>query len=92
MDGPAERIRVDKWLFHARFYKTRPLAQAACGSGRIRLNGARVEKPGAFLKLGDVLTVPFGREVVVVKVLACGERRGPAAEARLLYEIMTESA
>jgi ribosome-associated heat shock protein Hsp15 len=81
-----ERIRIDKWLWHARFHKTRALAQAACASGVIRLNGNRVEKPGHDVKPGDVLTIPRGPEVLVVRILACGLRRGPASEARALYE------
>jgi ribosome-associated heat shock protein Hsp15 len=85
-----DRVRIDKWLWHARFYKTRALAQDAAEAGRIRLNGARVEKAGRGLKLGDLLTVPTGREALVVRVLAFGERRGPAPEARLLYEIVAD--
>jgi ribosome-associated heat shock protein Hsp15 len=85
----SERIRIDKWLWHARFYKTRVLAAEAAAKGRIRRNGARVEKAGLEVKVGDVLTIPFGREVRVVRVLACGERRGPASEAQALYEAAT---
>jgi ribosome-associated heat shock protein Hsp15 len=85
------RIRIDKWLWHARFYKTRALAQGAAESGIVRLNGARVVKSGHGVKRGDVLTVPQGREVVAVRVVAFGERRGPAPEARLLYEIVAGS-
>jgi len=81
-----DRIRIDKWLWHARFYKTRALAQAAATSGIIRLNDRRVEKPGVEVKIGDILTLPSGRDVAVVRVLACGVRRGPAMEARGLYE------
>ena len=85
--------RLDKWLFHARFYRTRPLAQAAASAGRVRLNGVRVDKPGHAVKPGDVLTlsVPFGgrgAEVMAVRVLALAERRGPASEARNLYEVL----
>jgi len=81
--------RLDKWLFHARFYRTRPLAQAAAAAGRIRLNGVKVDKPGHALKPGDVLTLGRGgRQVIAVKVLSLGERRGPAAEARTLYEVL----
>lgn len=86
-----ERIRIDKWLWHARFYRTRPLAQKACESGILRLNGHRVVKSGATVKPGDVLTLPRGPEPAVVKVLACGSRRGPAPEARLLYETLSET-
>ena len=82
------RIRIDKWLWHARFYKTRALAAAAAQSGRVRRNGMRVEKAGLEIKVGDVLTLSRGREVVVVRVLACGVRRGPASEAQALYELV----
>jgi ribosome-associated heat shock protein Hsp15 len=81
--------RIDKWLFHARFYRTRPLAQAATTAGRIRLNGVRVDKPGHALKPGDVLTLgKGGSQVIAVRVLALAERRGPAAEAGALYEVL----
>jgi ribosome-associated heat shock protein Hsp15 len=83
--------RLDKWLFHARFYRTRPLAQAAAAAGRVRLNGIRVEKPGHVLKPGDILTLGKGGQVVAVRVLALGERRGPASEARMLYEVLEDS-
>ena len=80
--------RLDKWLFHARFYRTRPLAQAATASGRIRLNGVKVDKPGHALKPGDVLTLGRGGQVIAVRVLALAERRGPAPEAQALYEVL----
>jgi ribosome-associated heat shock protein Hsp15 len=80
--------RLDKWLFHARFYRTRPLAQAATAAGRIRLNGTKVEKSGHALKPGDVLTLGKGAEVIAVRVLAIAERRGPASQARSLYEVV----
>ncbi|HVV28354.1 MAG TPA: RNA-binding S4 domain-containing protein [Rhizomicrobium sp.] len=80
--------RLDKWLFHARFYRTRPLAQAAAAAGRVRLNGVRVEKPAHALKPGDILTLGHGGTVVAVRVLALAERRGPATEARTLYEVV----
>jgi ribosome-associated heat shock protein Hsp15 len=84
----ADRIRIDKWLWHARFYRTRALAHDATQSGIVRLNGARVVKSGYGIKLGDVLTVPQGRETFAVRVVAFGLRRGPATEARTLYEIV----
>ncbi len=87
---PMTPTRMDKWLFHARFYRTRPLAQAAARPGRVRLNGVRVEKPGHALKPGDILTLGRGGEVMAVRVLALAERRGPAAEAQQLYEIVAD--
>jgi ribosome-associated heat shock protein Hsp15 len=87
-----ERIRIDKWLWHARFHKTRGLAQAAAAKGHIRLNDRRIEKPSAEVRPGDTLTLPRGREVLVVRVVACGIRRGPAKDAQALYEILKDSA
>ena len=83
-------IRIDKWLWHARFHKTRSLAQAAAAKGHIRLNGRRIEKASAEVRIGDTLTVPRGKEIVVVRVLGCGIRRGPATEAQALYEILKD--
>ena len=83
-----DRIRIDKWLWHARFYKTRVLAQEAAVKGRVRRNDVRVEKASLEVKIGDILTLGRGRDVVVVRVLGCGERRGPASEAQLLYEVI----
>lgn len=84
----SDRIRIDKWLWHARFAKTRALAQEAATSGMIRLNDHRVMKSSAEVKPGDVLTIPRGREVVVVRIEACGIRRGPAKEAQALYAVL----
>jgi len=82
--------RIDKWLFHARFYRTRTLAQAAASAGKVRLNGVRVQKPAQMLKPGDILTLGRGGQVVALRVLALGERRGSAAEAQHLYEIVAD--
>lgn len=86
----SDRIRLDKWLWTARFYRSRTLAQEACGKGRIRVNGQRVDKPGREIRPGDILTLPAAREILVVRVLAGALRRGPASEARQLYEIVEE--
>ena len=80
--------RLDKWLFHARFYRTRPLAQAAATAGRVRLNGVKVDKPGHALKRGDVLTLGKGAQVMAVRIVALAERRGSAMEAQKLYETL----
>jgi ribosome-associated heat shock protein Hsp15 len=85
-----ERLRLDKWLWCARFYRTRELAAAACTKGHIRINGFRVEKAGREVRPGDVLTLPVGRDVVVIRVLAGAARRGPASEAQTLYEPVEE--
>ncbi len=78
--------RIDKWLWHARFVKTRSLAAKLCQSGKLRLNGEHISKSHQALRPGDVLTFPLGPHIRVVKIVALGERRGPAAEAKTLYE------
>ncbi|MEP6829258.1 MAG: RNA-binding S4 domain-containing protein [Rhizomicrobium sp.] len=82
--------RIDKWLFHARFYRTRALAQAAANAGKVRLNGVRVEKPAQTLKPGDILTLGRGSDIVALRVVALAEHRAPAPQARLLYEIVAD--
>ena len=86
----SEQIRIDKWLWHARFCKTRAIAQEKAVQGHIRLNGQRVEKASAGVKVGDVMTIPAGGRVIALKVVGLGERRGPAPEARTLYEVIEE--
>lgn len=79
-------LRVDKWLWYARFFKTRTLAARTCNAGKLRIRGEIVSKAHHPVRPGDVLTFPQGRHIRVVKVLAVGTRRGPATEACLLYE------
>ncbi len=79
-------LRVDKWLWYARFFRTRSLATKACNAGKLRISGAPVSKAHHKVKPGDVLTFPQARHVRVVKVLALAVRRGPAAEAQALYQ------
>jgi len=81
-----EGLRADKWLWYARFFKTRSIATKACNAGKVRIGGNGVSKAHSKVKVGDVLTFPQGRHIRVVKVLALTSRRGPASEARTLYE------
>ncbi len=81
----SERIRLDKWLHHARFWKTRSAAAEAVAGGKVRLNGRRVTKAAQPVGPGDTLTFVQGARVRVIRVLAPGHRRGPAEEARGLY-------
>ena len=83
-------LRLDKWLWQARFFKTRPLAASLAEKGRIRINQVAVIKAHYRLRPGDVLTFPQGRTIRVVRVLALGTRRGPASEARTLYEDLAD--
>ena len=79
-------MRLDKWLWHARFFKTRTLAAKICNGGHVRSGGQAIGKAHHTVRIGDVLTFAQGRHIRVVKVLAVAARRGPAAEARALYE------
>ncbi len=83
-------LRIDKWLWAARFFKTRSLAAKAVEGGRVRLNGA-LAKPSRALKPGDELAVRVGETEWVVEVLALSRSRGPAAQAALLYTERADS-
>ncbi|MEM9124049.1 MAG: RNA-binding S4 domain-containing protein [Pseudomonadota bacterium] len=83
MGGP-EKIRVDKWLWFARFFKTRTRAGEVVLAG-IRINGERCAKPAQSVRPGEVLTFAQGRQVRVIRIEACGTRRGPSEEAQTLY-------
>ncbi len=82
---PRATIRLDKWLWHARFFKTRGLASKLVGDGRVRVNAERTVKPARQVGAGDTLTFAQGSTVRVVRIVALGVRRGPAPEARALY-------
>ena len=79
-------LRIDRWLWFARFCKSRSLAQKLIASGRVRLNRVVVDKASAEVHPGDVLTFPKADAIRVVRVLALGQGRGPPPEARALYE------
>ncbi len=89
MSVPQPGIRLDKWLWHARFFKTRTLAAKMVACGSVRVNSLRVVKPAFSVKIGDGLTFVQGEQVRIIKVVAMGERRGPAPEAQALYEDLT---
>jgi len=85
-----QKIRLDKWLWQARFFKTRSLAAKLISAGKVRVNGARVSKPARMVGPKDVLTFPQAKQVRVARIVAVGTRRGPAPEAQMLYEDLTE--
>ena len=78
-------MRVDKWLWQARFFKTRGLSAKMISSGKLRLNGAQISKPSTTVQIGDMLTFATGHWVRLIEVAAIGTRRGPASEAQTLY-------
>lgn len=88
-DQNTEKLRLDKWLWQARFFKSRSLAAAQCRAKKVRINGDHAKKASAMVAVGDVLTFPKADEVRVIEVVALGVRRGPATEAALLYKDLT---
>lgn len=83
------RQRLDKWLFFARVVKSRSLAARLAVSGRVRVNRDKASQASDPVRTGDVLTITLDRRILVWKVLDTGTRRGPAPEARTLYEDMS---
>jgi ribosome-associated heat shock protein Hsp15 len=80
-----DSVRVDKWLWAARCFKTRGLASEACGAGHVKLNGTSV-KSAKLVRRGDELTVRLGDELRIFAITGLSDRRGPAPVARTLYE------
>ena len=90
MDAVANRtgnapVRLDKWLWYARFFKTRSLATKLISSGKLRINGEVTSKPHRQAQIGQVLTFAQGPLIRVIRIDEIGKRRGPAAEAATLY-------
>ena len=83
-------MRIDKWLWAARFYKTRSVAQAAVEGGKVKLNGERV-KPAKDLRVGDRLDLNIATQDWTLTVLALSDKRGPAPVAQTLYQESAES-
>jgi len=80
------KTRLDQWLWFARFVKSRSLAARLCAAGAVVVNGFPVKKANHLVRIGDIVVLPQGGWQRTVRVSALGLRRGPAAEARLLYE------
>ncbi len=85
-DLPSDNQRLDKWLWCARFFKSRSLATKVCQGGLVRIDGEPTAKAHFALRGGEVLTFRQGDAIRVIKVLALAARRGPAKEAQTLYE------
>ena len=88
----ASRQRVDKWLFFARVVKSRSLAAKLVQAQMVRVNREKIVQRSHPLKAGDVLTITLERRVLVYRVVSPGARRGPAEEARTLYEDLSSGA
>ncbi|MEJ8474862.1 RNA-binding S4 domain-containing protein [Roseibium algae] len=79
-------MRIDKWLWYARVTKSRSLANKLTSGGRVRINGDKISAASKTVRVDDILTISLERRVLILKIRALGSRRGPYAEACLLYE------
>jgi ribosome-associated heat shock protein Hsp15 len=86
LDRSAPATRLDKWLWHARFFRTRTAAGEAVADGAVRVNGQRVSKPAHGIRPGDTLTLVVGGRVRLIRVIGQAVRRGPAPVAQALYD------
>lgn len=84
-------IRLDKWLWYARFLKSRTSASKLCLAGRVRINSHRTLKAHSIVRVGDVLTFPQANKIRVIRIIHLGKRRGPASEAEGLYSELASS-
>ena len=85
-----EKIRLDTWLWYARFYKSRSLSSKAILNGKLRINSNKITKPATKAKTNDVLTLNYVNEIRIIQIQSLGSRRGPASEAQSLYIDLTE--
>ncbi|MFY8113438.1 MAG: RNA-binding S4 domain-containing protein [Rhabdaerophilum sp.] len=84
----ADDLRLDRWIWFARFQRSREACADLVRAGRVRLNGRRVQRPGAAVAPGDILTLALPGRTLVVEVLALAGRRGGAEEAERLYRLV----
>ncbi|MDP5307986.1 RNA-binding S4 domain-containing protein [Paracoccus spongiarum] len=92
MSGAGDGLRLDKWLFHARLFRSRGLAAARIEAGGVRLNGQPCRKPGRAIRPGDLLVLSAQGSIRRLRVAALGARRGPFSEARTLYHDLDAAA
>ena len=86
MDSKIDKVRIDKWLWWARFFKTRSLSAKKISNGAVRVNSCRVLKPSAEITLNDVLTLKQGKVVRVIRVVSLGQKREKYEIAKEMYE------
>ena len=87
-----EKIRLDTWLWYARFYRSRSLSSKAILSGKLRVNSNKIIKPASKVKINDVLTINYLNVVRIIQVQNLGIRRGPASEAQKLFKDLSGDA
>tara|TARA_B100001175_G_C18905973_1_gene355559 strand:+ start:36 stop:329 length:294 start_codon:yes stop_codon:yes gene_type:complete len=86
LDGKLDKVRIDKWLWRARFFKTRSLAARKISNGAVRVNSCCVLKPSVKITIDDVLTLKKGKTVLVIKVVSLGQKREKYETAKKMYE------
>jgi len=91
MEKEEETLRIDLWLWRARFFKSRALAARFIEAGGVRRNDSRLDKPSRTVRVGDALVFAVGGRLIAISVQALGDRRGPASEARALYSELQNS-
>ena len=91
MSDPAERQRLDRWIWHARVVRTREAAADLVRAGHVRVDGARVTSPGHMVRAGQMLTIALDRQVRILRVVGFSERRGDATSASALFSEITEA-
>jgi ribosome-associated heat shock protein Hsp15 len=91
METEVARQRLDKWLWFSRLVKTRSLAAQLIAQGYVRVDGQRAEQSARLVRAGNVLTIAFERQVVVLEIVGLAERRGPYSEASGLYRLIAET-
>ena len=90
MDTKIDKVRIDKWLWWARFFKTRSLAAKKISNGAVRVNSDRVLKPSAEITIDDVLTLKQEKIVRVIRVVSLGQKREKYDIAKQMYEDITD--
>ncbi|MCY4305627.1 MAG: RNA-binding S4 domain-containing protein [Aestuariivita sp.] len=85
MEKSTDKIRLDKWLWYARFFKSRQLSTKMVLARKVRVNAITIKKPGRSVAIGDILTFSQNDDIRVIRIKTLGIRRGPASEARTLY-------
>ncbi len=91
-DDSPQTQRLDSWLWHGRFIRTRAEAQALVAKGRVRVNGDRTRVPAKPVRAGDILTIALDRHVRLIRITGFAERRGGAPDAQKLYENLDSEA
>lgn len=81
--------RIDKWLWHARFFKTRSIAQKQVTTGKVRVDSEKISSPSRKVLPGNILTITMSRDIKIIEIVGIADKRGPYIQAQLLYNNLT---